>query len=159
MHVHVYVWSEHQQLKLEAFGFDSRWPPHTFLFQPTYFPYFRELDDVYECSSTGGCYHWCSSTVGCYHQCSSTGGCYHWCSSTVGCYHQCSITGGCYHQCFNTVWLAITGALVQWAAIISALVQEAAITHRKVALQWRNYHRGRGGNCLLAFLHKWSSFV
>ena len=51
---------------------DSQWLPHTFLFQPSYYLFVTECDDVYECSSTGGCYHWCSSTGGCYHQCSST---------------------------------------------------------------------------------------
>ena len=60
-------------------------------------------DDVYECSSIGGCYHWCSST----------GGCYHWCSSTGGCYHQCCSTGGCYHLQKSSIALWDVGSLYE----------------------------------------------
>ena len=45
-------WSEHHAAaQTRGLGFDSQC-----LIQPTYFPLFTELDDVYECSidSTGG---------------------------------------------------------------------------------------------------------
>ena len=53
--------------------FNSQWLPYI-LFSFSQLPSLClwEPSDVYECSSTGGCYHWCSSTGGCYHQCSST---------------------------------------------------------------------------------------
>ena len=61
MHVHehgcgvvVAQRSELQWLKLEALGSIPGGCPRISLFQPTYFPLFTELDNVCECSSTGG---------------------------------------------------------------------------------------------------------
>ena len=48
-------WSEHQQLKLEVLGPIPGGCPVLFSFDN--FSLFTEMDDVYECSSTGGCYH------------------------------------------------------------------------------------------------------